>query len=300
MSSTERKMIVMFTDVSGSAGLFERLGDSEAMHAVERCLKRMKRSIDGHGGRTVQIVGDELLAVYETAEDACLAAIDMQQRIADLPPVSGLKLTIRIGLHAGLVTDDGNNKLSGEAVTSAARIAGIARREQILCSSTLTAELPEDSTISARLTPDPGTIPEHGENLTLFHIHWTTHEMGGYSPSAFGPSIMSLVAERLCVRYRGKAFLVDSKTPVLTLGRDHSNKLVIEDRKASRQHARIERRHGGYFLVDSSTNGCFVSVKGRPEAMVRRQEFLLEGTGRICFGSSGNVANTDGADFEHL
>lgn len=322
MSATERKMILMFTDVSGSAGLFERLGSTEAKHAVERCLKRMKRSIDGYGGRTVQIVGDELLAVYETAEDACQAAVDMQQRIADLPPVSGLRLTIRIGLHAGLVTEDGN-KLSGETVTNTARIAGMARRDQILCSSTLTAELPEDSTIKSRLVPlpkdvdsfmaaaassiisarpilNPDTSLGDDENLTLFSIHWTTHEMGGYSPSIFGPSISPLVAERLCVRYRGKAHLVDSKTPVLTLGRDHGNRLVIEDRKASREHARIERRPSGYFLVDTSTNGCYVSVKGRPEALVRRQEFLLEGSGRICFGSSGNTADADGADFEHL
>ena len=66
MSLSPRKLIVMFADVSGSAGLFERLGDTEAMYAVERCLKRMNRSIDGYRGRTVQIVGDELLATFES------------------------------------------------------------------------------------------------------------------------------------------------------------------------------------------------------------------------------------------
>ena len=48
------------------------------------------------------------------------------------------------------------------------------------------------------------------------------------------------------MRYHGRAFLLDEKTTVLTLGRDLGNKLVIEDRKASRQHARIERRADGY------------------------------------------------------
>lgn len=89
MSAQQRKLIVMFADVSGSTALFERLGDKEAMHAVERCLKRMKRSIDGYKGKTIQIVGDELLAAFEQPEDACQAAIDMQQRIADLPPFPG-------------------------------------------------------------------------------------------------------------------------------------------------------------------------------------------------------------------
>lgn len=299
MTSAQRRMIVMFADVSGSAGLFERLGDTEAMHAVERCLKRMKRSIDGYRGRTIQIVGDELLAVFETAEDACLAAIDMQQRISDLPPVSGLKLTIRIGLHAGMVIDEGD-KLKGDVVTNAARIAGIARRDQILCSSVLAGELPESTVINVRPMPELGSIPEHGESLPLFHIHWTANEMGGYSHSTFGPQSTPPASDRLCVRYHGKAFLLDSKTPVLTLGRDLGNKLVIEDRKASRQHARIEKRKDGYFLVDVSTNGCFVTIGKRPEKLIRRQDIQLEGSGRICFGCSSNDASADGAEFEHL
>jgi hypothetical protein len=302
MSATEHKMIVMFADISGSARLYERLGNTEAQHAIERCLKRMQRSIDGFRGRTAQIAGDEVLAVYETAEDACQAAVDMQQRITDLPPVSGLRLSIRIGLHAGPVTEEGD-KLSGEVVTNAARIAGAARRNQILCSSKLAAELPGDSAINARLAPDSGTIAEAGANLALLRINWATREMGDHPFSTFGPSILGaspFLAERLCVRYHGKIFMIDSKTPMLTLGRDLGNQVVIGDRKASRQHARIERRPSGYFLVDTSTNGCFVSLNNRQEALVRRQEFLLEGTGRICFGSSGNETNIDGADFEHL
>ncbi|MCL2345048.1 MAG: adenylate/guanylate cyclase domain-containing protein [Desulfobulbus sp.] len=317
MSATEHKMILMLTDVSGSANLFKHLDNGEAMRAVDRCLKRIKRSIDGYRGKVVQLVGDEVLATYETAEEACQAAIDMQQRIADLPPVSGLKLTIRIGLHAGLATEEGG-KLSGDAVTSAARIAGIAHRDQILCSSALVAELPEGSLIKARLMPVPGVIdsfmaasvvgtgllskadaaPDLGENPTLFSIHWTTHETGGYSPSVFGP--VSPVAERLRVRYRGKTFLIDDREPVLTLGRDLGNTVVVEDRKASRQHARIERRQDGYFLVDTSTNGCFVSINSRRETRVRRQECLLEGKGLICFGSSHSEPDSDGAEFEHL
>lgn len=298
MSPTQYKQVVMFADISGSAGLFERLGDTEAMHAVERCLKRMKRSIDGYRGRTVQIVGDEVLAAFESAEDACQAAIDMQQRIADLPPVSGLKLTIRIGLHAGMVTHEGE-KLTGDVITNAARIAGIARRDQILASSALTAELPEASAVSVRPMPELGSIAESGATQNIFQVHWTPHEVGKSSHSPFGQASVPTV-ERLCVRYHGKAFLLDDKTSVLSLGRDPGNKLVIEDRKASRQHARIERRKDGFYLVDTSTNGCFVRIAGRQEVMVRRHEFLLEGGGNICFGTSCNDSSADSADFEHL
>lgn len=300
MSATQRKLIVMFADVSGSSALFERLGDKEAMHAVERCLKRMKRSIDGYKGKTVQVVGDELLGTFETAEDACQAAIDMQQRIADLPPVSGLKLTIRIGLHTGEVSDDGK-KLTGTAITTAARIAGIARRDQILCSSVLVRALAEPSFIIADPVPELGTVPEGGEALTLFQINWPSYQGATANSllSVFGPSNV-LTVERLCVRHRGKAFLLDDKTPVLTIGRDLGCKLIIDDRKASRQHARVERRGDGFYLVDTSTNGCFVTLSGRQEVMVRRHEIQLESRGQISFGNSGNDPQADIAEFESL
>ncbi|MFZ2971889.1 MAG: adenylate/guanylate cyclase domain-containing protein [Ferribacterium limneticum] len=300
MSATQRKLIVMFADVSGSTALFERLGDKEAMHAVERCLKRMKRSIDGYKGKTIQVVGDELLGAFETAEDACQAAIDMQQRIADLPPVSGLKLTIRIGLHCGEVLDDGK-KLTGSAVSTAARIAGIARRDQILCSSLLVEALAEPSFISANPVPELGSVPEDGEALALFQINWPNYQgaTANSAHSAFGPS-SAVPVDRLCVRHRGKAFLLDDKTPVLTIGRDLGCKLIIDDRKASRQHARVERRGDGFYLVDTSTNGCFVTLSGRQEVMVRRHEIQLESRGQISFGNSGNDPLADIAEFEHL
>lgn len=298
MSATQRKLIVMFADVSGSAGLFERLGDTEAMYAVERCLKRMNRSIDAYRGRTVQIAGDELLATFDSAEDACQAAIDMQQRIADLPPVSGLKLTIRIGLHEGSVIEE-DGKLSGEVVNNAARIAGIARRDQILGSSALVAALPQPGVIAVKPVPELGVVVENGADLALFRIHWPGHESSFHADTASSPASI-LPGDRLCVRYRGKTFLLDAKTGNLTLGRDLTCKLIIEDRKASRQHARIEKRVDSYYLVDSSTNGSFVTLAGRQEVMVRRSELLLEGNGRICFGSSGNDPTTDCADFEHL
>ncbi len=299
MSALQRKLIVMFADVSGSTALFERLGDKEAMHAVERCLKRMKRSIDGYKGKTVQIVGDELLAAFEQAEDACQAAIDMQQRIADLPPVSGLKLTIRIGLHYGTVLEE-TDRLTGSAITTAARIAGIARRDQILCSSLLVGTLPKQTVIAADAMPDLGTVQEEDAALPLFQIHWPSYQGGGHSLLSSLPPIGSPASSRLCLRYRGKAFLLDEKTPVLTIGRDLGCKLVVDDRKASRQHARIERRGDGFYLVDTSTNGSFVEINGRQEVMVRRNDMPLEQSGRITFGGTGNDPVAESADFEHL
>ena len=286
MSATPRKLVVMFADVSGSSALFERLGDTEAMRAVERCLKRMSRSIEGYEGRTVQIVGDELLAVFNCADDACQAAIDMQQRIADLPPVSGLKLSIRIGLHCGEVIDEGN-KLVGDAVETAARIAGLARRKEILCSSVLAAEIPQHGSIGLTPISELGTVSERGNTLSLNQVQWVDHDVSVYPHSTFG-DVHTAAKGQMSLKFRGKTFLLDEKSGVLTIGRDLSNNLIIDDRKASRLHARIECRPDGFHLIDTSTNGTFLSYNGRPELAVRRKDMRLEGKGYICFGGSSS------------
>lgn len=303
MTSQPRNLVVMFADVAGSAELFEKLGDMEAMHAIERCLKRMKRSVDGYRGRTMQVFGDEMLALFEAPEDASNAAIDMQHRIADLPPVSGLKLTIRIGLHYGPVVEEGDNAPGGSAVTTAARIAGVARRDQILCSSSFVDALPPHLAAATLPMPGLGTVAEEDKELALAQIEWFHYQAGSTSASSlqsiFGPA-QGNGGNRLCVRYSGKAFLLDDQSPMLSIGRDLANELVLDDRKASRLHARVERRPDGFYLIDSSTNGSFVAQLGRQEVMVRRHEILLEGKGRIGFGTSSQDPAGTTAEFESL
>lgn len=51
-----------------------------------------------------------------------------------------------------------------------------------------------------------------------------------------------------------------------------------------RTHARIEKRKGNFVLIDQSSNGTYVTVSGRDEIVLRREEFILHGTGVIAFG----------------
>ena len=59
---------------------------------------------------------------------------------------------------------------------------------------------------------------------------------------------------------------------------------MIRDQQASRLHARIERRHDKFTLVDTSANGTYVTFEGESEFLLHRQECLLKGRGRISFG----------------
>lgn len=296
MAGVERKLAVLFADVSGSTKLYERLGDSEALRAVDRCVKRMERAIEGFRGRLIKTIGDEVMVRFQTAEDAFLAAVEMQQRVHDLPPVSGVKLTIRVGFHYGPAIED-NNDLFGDTVNTAARIVGLANAEQILTSRQTVDELPNLLRESTR-DLDQLSVKGKAEGVHVFEVFWRESEELTMKAGSLASAPRE--SSKLCVRYRGKAFLLDEKNPVLTMGRDQSNNLVIEDRKSSRHHARIERRGDKFYFVDQSTNGSFVGIAGEAETQLRREEMLLRGTGNITFGASASDALADSAQFEHL
>lgn len=305
MSSTQRNTVLLFADVCGNVSLFERLSDSEALYAIDRCLKRMGRSIDGYSGRIVETGGKEMLVTFTAAEDACLAAIDMQQRVADLPPMSGHKLSIRIGLHSGEIQQVGA-QLRGRSISTAARIIGAAESDQILCSGKLIEELSPLSSISSHPLPNHPLLREEGRDFRLHQIYWPplNHPLDSLTATRVGdtpiyPSDNNSIG-RLCIRYQGKAFLLDEKSPTLNIGRDVSNELFVEDKKASRLHARVERREDGYVLVDTSTNGTFVGQPGQREIMLRRNEYLLPPRGKLSFGASTNDPTSMVAEFEYL
>ncbi len=304
MTSSNRQMVLMFADVCGNVPLFERMADTEALYAVDRCLKRMTRAVETFSGRVAEAGGGELLVIFETAEDACHAAIEIQQRVADLPPMAGLKLSVRIGLHIAPYQVRDEQLLRGTAITAAARISGNAEPGQILCSNTLLASLSPLSAITSTPLAKPLQIQEEGNTLTLSQLYCPAAvtldpESGTSTKQTFDAGALHQTT-RICVRYRGKAFLLDAKSPVLTIGRDLSNELYVDDRKASRLHARIERRTSGYFLVDSSTNGTFILQAGQREMLVRRGEIQLTSKGKLSFGCSVADPSANVAEFEDL
>ena len=74
----------------------------------------------------------------------------------------------------------------------------------------------------------------------------------------------------------GRALAMDK--PVLSLGRQFDNDIVIEDKRVSRHHAQIRYEHNSFFLYDlSSANGT--QVNGSPV-----QQVVLHDGDRISFG----------------
>ncbi|WP_300453814.1 adenylate/guanylate cyclase domain-containing protein [Accumulibacter sp.] len=296
MSRDGEMLSALFVSVSGSSRLFEKLGGTEALHAIERCMKRILRGVDGFRGRIVRTTRDDLAALFDNADDACQAAIAMQRRVADLPPVSGIKLAIRAGFHHGQVVGEG----VGSCVNAAECLAGMAGPGQILTTAETQALLSPLWRSSTRCL-EGLSIKGQTTDQRVFEVSWPKSGSQGAKEAVASPPLPRSEREvRLCVRYAGHVKLLDRLRPKLLLGRDSGCDLTVRDRRASRHHAQIERRGETFVLRDLSTNGTFVTVTGGPELLVRREEIVLRDSGIIAFAASASSPGADLAEFEVL
>lgn len=278
-SKAERNLCVLFADVSGSTRLYEKLGDKEALHAVERCLNRMTRATEQFKGRVVKTIGDEVMAVFDSAEAGMDAACSMQQRVDDLPPVSGIKLAIRVGFHYGPAIEDGGD-VFGDTVNTASRMAGLAKAGQIITTGDTVAALPALLQQSTREI-DALSVKGKAEAVRVCEVIWQESDDLTMKSASVTPAP---AATRLVVRHGSEEKVLDASHAVCSLGRDAASDIIIADRRASRSHARIERRRDKFVLIDQSTNGTYVTFDGEAEFALKREEVILRGKGRISFG----------------
>lgn len=292
---------VLAAGISGSARLHERLGDAEASRAVDRCVKRIERSVDAFGGRIVRIGGDEVIAVFDTADAAIHASIEMHQRVADLPPVSGVKMAIRVGISCGEPASP-DQAVDEDAARDAAHLAGTAKSGQTLACGSIREQIP------ATLLPlvsDTGSmlLNASGVNESVLEIavpETPSAATGSAEGASRKPDATDPAGGCLRLRYAGDTVLLNERKSIVRMGRDGACDLVIHDRRASRHHAAIERRSGAVMLIDKSTNGTYVTIDGLAEQFLKHSECALRGKGVISFASSSSTPDADYAEFEFV
>jgi class 3 adenylate cyclase len=278
MTNDASNLAVLFADVCGSTRLYETVGDAEALATIGRCLALLKVACDGHGGRVVKTIGDEIMAVFPTADQATEAAAEMQARISELPPMGRTRLAIRVGFHVGPALEV-EGDVFGDSVNVAARMAALAKAEQVILSAQAVDALAP--LLRARVREiDSLTVKGKQSDIGIFELIWqaSDEDLTALATRPVRP------AAHILLRHGVREIVLGEDDPALRLGRDAHNDVVIADRMASRAHARIERRRDKFVLVDQSSNGTYVTVEGEPEIQLRREEMILRGRGRISFG----------------
>ena len=96
--------------------------------ALDAARTVFRTRIEEHQGRVIDMAGDSVLAVFDTATGAVAAALAIQQELgaASDPEPRDRRMRFRIGVHLGDVIEKRDGTVYGDGVNVAARLEGLA------------------------------------------------------------------------------------------------------------------------------------------------------------------------------
>ncbi len=140
-------MTILFSDVTGSTAIGERLDPEAVRGLMSRYFAAMKDVIERHGGTVEKFIGDAVMAVFgipvlheDDALRAVRAAVQMRESLAtlnaELATAQGVQIETRTGITTGeVVAGDpasGQTLVTGDTVNTAARLEQAANPGEVL------------------------------------------------------------------------------------------------------------------------------------------------------------------------
>ena len=122
-----RLAAILAADAAGYSRLMS--GDELAtVAALDAARAIFKSRIESSAGRVIDMAGDSILAIFETAAGAVAAAIAIQSDLgaaaADVP--EGRRMRFRVGVHLGDIVEKDDGTIYGDGVNIAARLQTVA------------------------------------------------------------------------------------------------------------------------------------------------------------------------------
>ena len=281
MTTQTEHLAVLFADISESTKLYGTLGDSAARAVITTCITLISEVVGQFRGRVVKTIGDEVMCVFRRADDAVLAAGEMQAQI-DASRPGKYHVQIHIGLHYGaVIVEDGD--VFGDTVNAAAYLTAVAAAEQILTTEATEHNLSPELKTSVRPVFKV-MLKGSEEESTVYQVIWhaDTSQLTDVNIRSF--KIIPGDQGSLLISHRNNGMRLDQSRPSISIGRGEECDLVVNEKLASRKHVSIRLINTNFYLVDHSLNGTFVTLESGEEVHVLRKELLLDGAGTLTLG----------------
>lgn len=195
---TRREVTIMFSDIRDFTTIAESLSQKDLLFVLTHYLSVMTRIIELFDGVVAEILGDGVLAYWNTpalvedhAAKACAAALAQQQALEilnhELSHMELPQLALRIGLHTGvaLTGNIGSDKKMkfgciGDPVNLASRLEGLCKKYTvgIICSASTIEHLkPTAGFVHRRL--DLVQVKGKTEPITIYEMVGRGHSAEG-------------------------------------------------------------------------------------------------------------------------
>ncbi len=188
-AEVRKTVTVVFSDVTGSTAIGERLDPETLRRVMTRYFDEMRDAVQAHGGTVEKFIGDAVMAVFGIPllhEDDALrgvrAAAEMRDRLRvlneELERDRGVTIAVRTGVNTGEVvagdSTTGQPLVTGDAVNVAARLEQAAAPGDILLGAT-TYALVRDA-VEAEPLAEPLSLKGKAEPVAA---HRLTHVRPG-------------------------------------------------------------------------------------------------------------------------
>jgi class 3 adenylate cyclase len=288
MTRQTQNLAILFADISDSTKLYSTLGDNAARVVVNACLSLISGVVERYKGRIVKTIGDEVMCVFRRADDAVMAASEMQAQV-DAKRPGKFHVQIHVGLHYGPVLVE-DNDVFGDTVNAAAYLTAVAAAEQILTTEATERNLSPE--LKANVRPVfKAVLKGSTDESTVYQVVWHKDTADLTDVNLRSHKIIPGDQGSLIVAHRNLSLRLDQSRPNITIGRGEDCDMVVHEKLASRKHVSIRLLRTYFYLVDHSLNGTFVTLESGEEVHVLRKELLLDGSGKLTLG----LSSTEGA-----
>lgn len=123
----QRLAAILAADAAGYSRLMA-IDERRTVAALDAARAVFRNQIECHQGRVIDMAGDSVLAIFETATGAISAALVAQVQINAIADAAGNDrgMRFRIGVHLGDVIEKPDGTIYGDGVNIAARLEGLA------------------------------------------------------------------------------------------------------------------------------------------------------------------------------
>ncbi len=131
----QRLVAILAADAAGYSRLMAA-DERATMAALDAARAVFRGQIEMHQGRVVDMAGDSVLGIFETASGAVIAALGIQETLVAVASTvpEDHRMLFRIGLHLGDVNEKEDGTVYGDGVNVAARLQALAEPSGIMVS----------------------------------------------------------------------------------------------------------------------------------------------------------------------
>jgi class 3 adenylate cyclase len=294
---------VLFADLRGSTGLYERLGNAAAAELVTKTVQALAGTGVATHGRVVKTLGDGLMALFTSSQAGVSAALRMQALIAKgldrSGPVSGFVhrssgLRLHVALEHGEVVELGDD-IYGDAVNVAARLLDHSGDQEILVTRHVLEHLDEPTRAMFR-SLDTIVLRGREQPVSVFTCAATAQRDG--PDTCFDRSEDTAEPDGIRLWSPTVEMVLGLRSLPALLGRGAQVQFLVNDSSTSRSHAQLEWRGAALQITDLSSNGTHVRFSDGELVTLRRSSCVLHGRGQIGLGRLPEAGGNATVDFE--